>query len=127
MAVDPMEEVAKRMQGLKDSRGPVGELARGKNMYPAGNNAQSGPGGPDMGRPPTAVSPQAVQAVMAQTGGAPPPQATPSMPQALQGLQQSITPQAPSPGLQQASAAMQNKSAQMAFQAAAQRKLQRGR
>lgn len=133
MAVDPIEEVAKRMQGLKDSRGPVGMLARGKNMYPGGNNAHSGPGGPDMGRPPTAVSPEAMQAVMQQTGGAPQPLAPQGQPQGLQNLQQSISNK-PGPGSvvtanpqAERAAATQNKSAQMAFRAAAQRKLQRGR
>jgi hypothetical protein len=109
MAVDPMEEVAKRMQGLKDSRGPVGMLARGKNMYPAGNNAQSGPGGPDMGRPPTAVPPEAVQAVMQQTGHVAPPQIT-TPPQ--------ISPQGQNTAF--------SNLARSAMQAAAQRKLQRG-
>jgi hypothetical protein len=75
---NPMEEVAKRMQGLKDSRSTVGELARGKNMYPGGNAAHSGPGGPDMGRPPspTAVPQAAMDAVRQHTGmPAPAPQA----------------------------------------------------
>jgi len=121
MAEDQQEAVMKMLQGLKDSRGPVGMLARGKNMYPAGNNAQSGPGGPDMGRPPTAVSPQAVQAVMQQTGGAPPQAAPQPMPQQLQGLQQKITspPQVLPP--------QANSIAKANFAAAAQRKLQRGR
>lgn len=126
MAVDPMEEVAKRMQGLKDSRGPVGMLARGKNMYPSGNNAQSGPGGPDMGRPPTAVSPQAVQAVMAQTGGVPQPQAPQPMPQSLQGVQQGIQQKFTSPPKVMPQQAY-GQIAKAALQAAAQRKLQRGK
>lgn len=47
------EALLKAMQGLqgqKDSKGIVGTLARGKNMYPGGNAAQSG-GGPQMGAP----------------------------------------------------------------------------
>lgn len=63
---NPEEEIMKRLQGIKDSRGPVGMFARGKNMYPGGNAAQEGPGGPDMGRP--TVNPQAVQAVLQNTG-----------------------------------------------------------
>lgn len=132
MAVDPMEEVAKRMQGLKDSRGPVGMLARGKNMYPAGNNAQSGPGGPDMGRPPDpglanrAVGPEALQAVMAQTGGAPQPQAPQPMPQSLQGIQQGLQQKFTSPPKVMPQQAY-GQIAKAALQAAAQRKLQRGK
>lgn len=100
------EDVLAKLQGMKDSRGPVGMMARGKNMYPAGNNAQSGPGGPDMGRPPTAVSPEAVQAVLQQTG------------------------QVPTTAVSPAPVVNQNKQfstlAQAAMQAAAQRKMQRG-
>lgn len=127
MAVDPMEEVAKRMQGLKDSRGPVGIMARGKNMYPAGNNAQSGPGGPDMGRPPTAVPPEAVQAVMQQTGGAPPQAPQAPMPQQLQGIQQGLQQQQVTSPPKIASPQAFGKLAHAALQAAAQRKLQRGK
>lgn len=132
MAVDPMEEVAKRMQGLKDSRGPVGMLARGKNMYPAGNNAQSGPGGPDMGRPPDpglanrAVGPEALQAVMAQTGGVPQPQVPQPMPQSLQGIQQGLQQKITSPP-QISPQQNYGQLAKAALQAAAQRKLQRGK
>jgi len=141
MAGDPMEEVAKRMQGLKDSRSTIGIMARGKNMYPAGNNAQSGPGGPDMGRPPTAVPPQAAQAVsdltqashvgpsglpaQAQAGQqAMPQQMNPN----LQRLQNKVAPAIPVP---KPMAPGQGKKfgniAKAALQAAAQRKLQRGR
>lgn len=103
------EDVLAKLQGIKDSRGSVGIMARGKNMYPAGNNAQSGPGGPDMGRPPTAVSPEAVQAVMQQTGQVAPaaPAATTPTPVVNQNKQFSTL-------------------AQAAMQAAAQRKIQRG-
>jgi hypothetical protein len=67
------ENVIKKLQGLKDSRSLVGEMARGKTMYPGGNAAQSGPGGPDMGRPPTAVPQAALEAVKQrmQMGGTP--------------------------------------------------------
>ncbi len=106
------EDVLKRLQGIKDSRGLVGEMARGKNMYPGGNNAHSGPGGPEMGRPPTAISPDAVQAVMQQTGHAAPPQVT-SPPQ--------VMPMASTGASKRSPSAMQQ------MQAAAQRRLQRGR
>ena len=139
MAGDPMAEVAKRMQGLKDSRGTVGIMARGKNMYPGGNAAQSGPGGPDMGRPPTAVPPQAAAAVQNLTQAK--PVGPPGLPAQAQAGQQAM-PQQMNPNLQQ----LQNKVrpptpikmpatqgkkigdiAKAALQAAAQRKLQRGR
>jgi len=44
------EDMLKKLQGIKDSRGSVGMLSRGKNMYPGGNAAQQG-GGPQFGRP----------------------------------------------------------------------------
>lgn len=44
------EDMMKKLMGIKDSRGPVGMLARGKNMYPGGGPAQSG-GGVQFGRP----------------------------------------------------------------------------
>lgn len=132
------------MQGLQDSRSKVGELARGKNMYPGGNAAQSGPGGPDMGRPPNpvaAVPQQAADAVrqnmmkndqmqstqVKQQGlqrAAQNPMAAQMNPN-LQQLQNRIAPQKP-----QAMAAKSKKLgdiAKQALQAAAQRKMQRSR
>lgn len=50
MASNPQEDVMKRLMGIKDARGQVGALARGKNMYPGGNAARTG-GGPNIGRP----------------------------------------------------------------------------
>lgn len=119
MAVDPMEEVAKRMQGLKDARGPVGQLARGNNVYNSTSQAaQSGPGGPDMGRPPTAVSPAAVQAVLQRTGVQP-------QQQAPQGSAMTANPVA------EKAMAQTNRQmgglAKAALQAAAKRKLQRSK
>ncbi len=128
------EDVMKRLQGMKDSRSTVGELARGKNMYPGGNAAQSGPGGPDMGRPPTAVPAAAAQAVMQRTGAQPglPPQAqaaNQAMPQQmnpnLQALQNKVRPQIP-PQAQAAKSRKLGDIAKQALQAAAQRKMQRG-
>ena len=45
-----MKEVTK-LQGLKDSRGPVGILSRGKNIYNGGSGAAHSGGGPQFGRP----------------------------------------------------------------------------
>lgn len=105
--VNPEEEVMKRLQGIKDSRGPVGMFARGKNMYPGGNAAQEGPGGPDMGRP--TVNPQAVQAVLQHTGRTLAPPGLTSPPQ-----------KTPSPSLGS------NRLARPDMQAAAKRRMQRG-
>jgi hypothetical protein len=118
----PQEDVMKRLQGIKDARGPVGQMARGNNVYNgASQAAQSGPGGPDMGRPPTAVPQAAMDAVRAKLGTPPPPPATTPM-------QGSMV--AAAPGLERA-AANQNKAmsgiAKAALAAAAQRKLKRGR
>lgn len=120
---DPMEEVAKRMQGLKDSRSKIGELARGKNMYPSGNNAHSGPGGPDMGRPPE-IPKAASDAVIQQTGGAPQPPTPEPMAQGLQQLQAKFT-SPPKYTAQQGKAV--GGLAQASLQAAAKRKMQRSK
>jgi hypothetical protein len=104
------EDVLKKLAGIKDSRSIVGEMARGKNMYPGGNAAQSGPGGPDMGRPPTAVPQAAMDAVRQQVGM---PVAQPNAPPAAVATNPAITK----------SQAKMNR----AMQAAAQRSIQRGR
>lgn len=102
------EDVLKKLAGIKDSRGIVGEMARGKNMYPGGNAAQSGPGGPDMGRPPTAVPQAAADAVRQHVGMPIAPQPSPAI--------------AANPAVAKSLAKMTR-----AMQAAAQRSLQRGR
>lgn len=99
------EEILKRLQGLKDARSQIGELARGKNMYPGGGPAQSGPGGPDMGRPPEmkivddsglrpSVGPAAVQAVQNQVAANPVPSQVaapaPGIAEAQQRIQQAM-------------------------------------
>lgn len=94
------EGVLKRLQGIKDSRGPVGQFARGNNMYPGGAQARTG-GGPDIGRPPeapsTAVPAAAMQAVTdrMQANLVPPvptvqPNALPQLEQKLMGNQASL-------------------------------------
>lgn len=101
------EDVLKKLAGIKDSRSIVGEMARGKNMYPGGNAAQSGPGGPDMGRPPTAV-PQAAADAVRQQVGIPIAQPSPTI--------------AANPAVAKSLAKMTR-----AMQSAAQRSIQRGR
>lgn len=50
--LDAQAQVIQRLQGLKNAKGPVGIMARGNTIYNGTSNAaQSGPGGPDMGRP----------------------------------------------------------------------------
>lgn len=46
-----IQSAATRRLGLKDSRGPQGEFARGKNVYKNGSNAAHSGGGPQFGRP----------------------------------------------------------------------------
>lgn len=41
----------KELHGLPDSRGPVGQFARGKPVYLGGSNAAHRGGGPQYGRP----------------------------------------------------------------------------
>lgn len=113
MALNPQEDVLKRLQGIKDPRGLMGEMARGKNMYPGGDAARTG-GGPDIGRPPEAVgepgrgiTPQMLAAVQAKTGTQPAPQVmTQTQPQLMQ-------------------KGTASKLAKSAMQAAAQRRLKR--
>lgn len=117
MAVNPQEDVLKRLQGIKDPRGLVGEMARGKNMYPGGDAARTG-GGPGIGRPPEAVgepgrtvTPEMLAAVQAKTGTQPVPQ-----------QMQNPTGLMAAKPLQEKQA---SKLAKASMQAAAQRKLQR--
>lgn len=42
---------AKKMAGEKDSRGPIGIFARGKNVYKGGSQAAHSGGGIQFGRP----------------------------------------------------------------------------
>jgi hypothetical protein len=146
---DPMEEVRKRMQGMLDSRSKVGELSRGKNMYLGGNAAQSGPGGPDMGRPP--LSPQMAAAQQSIAGAnaaqsamnlrnqqaAPQAQVPQAAAQAVMNKTGNVLPQAAEHGQATALAArsktkaLTNRKAsglaKAALQAAAQRKMNRSR
>lgn len=156
MAVNPMEEVAKRMQGLKDARGPEGILSRGNTVYNGTSNAaQSGPGGADMGRPPanqiqmaqtamqnqqaqpvqqspTAVPQAALQAVLQKTGmqqaqASQTPQTRPGMPGSVVASPGSVM--AGNPMAEKAAAQSNRKVgllARSAMQAAAQRKISRG-
>ena len=41
----------RRLQGVKDARGPVGIKARGKNVYNGGSRAAHSGGGVQFGRP----------------------------------------------------------------------------
>lgn len=49
------EALLKRIQGQKDPRGPVGELARGKNVYKGVSNRAHSGGGLQYGRPITDI------------------------------------------------------------------------
>jgi len=132
MAVDPQEEVMKRLQGIKDARGKIGELARGKNMYPGGSQARTG-GGPDIGRPPTAIPAEAAQAIRnlhAAQQGTQMQQAQPAVNPQVQDLQRSLQDRART-SAPQGSVVNANPRAEAvatklnrAMQIAAQRKLQ---
>jgi hypothetical protein len=103
-------------------------------MYPGGGPAQSGPGGPDMGRPPL-VNPAAQQAIQQQVVANPvPSQVTAPAPgiaeaqQRISGaLMQGQTRQAPNlvPQNQPLKTQQASKLAQSALRAAAQRRMKR--
>lgn len=144
--MDFQAEVVKRLQGIKDARGPVGVMARGNTIYNGTSNAaQSGPGGADMGRPPENVQqgmPQqaqvpaaAQQAVMAQVNQTPTPQTPTTMtPQSrpVMGGSVNVSPgsvMAANPQAEKAAAQSNRKVgmlARSAMQAAAKRKISRG-
>lgn len=46
----------RRLLGQQDSRGPVGMLSRGANVYGGASMAAHSGGGPQFGRPPSAIS-----------------------------------------------------------------------
>lgn len=53
------EALQRRLKGIQDSRGPVGILARGKNIYNGASTAAHSGGGAQFGRPRTnQVDPQ---------------------------------------------------------------------
>lgn len=60
LSLDPKNFVSKEttdqkaidnLRGIKDSRGPIGILSRGKNIYNGGSTAAHSGGGPQFGRP----------------------------------------------------------------------------
>jgi hypothetical protein len=114
-SVNPQEDVLKKLQGIKDSRGPVGQLARGNNMYPGGNAARTG-GGPDIGRPPEAANAQgAIQETMQRMQQGNMPNANAAAP-AQANAQQRMAPPA-------MKGSLATKLAKASFQAAAKRRM----
>lgn len=118
---DPREDIMKKLQGIKDSRGPVGQLARGNNVYPGGNAARTG-GGPGIGRPPEAAANPAIQQAMgrmqaAQQGPAP-QAAAPAQANAQQRMTNPASPMTANPATEK----MASKLARVSMQAAAKRR-----
>ena len=132
MALGAEEDVLKRLAGIKDARGPVGQLARGNNMYPGGAQARTG-GGPDIGRPPETtnrmVPPAANQALQQHIANNPVPPVPTNQPNQLPQLQQKIQQsQDPSSSLMAAKPMAEKQAAKVsraALQAAAQRRMKR--
>ena len=132
MPINPQEDVLKRLQGIKDPRGLMGEMARGTNMYPGGDAARTG-GGPNIGRPPEnpgepsrVVNPTALSAIQQRAGAPQPPRPVDNM--AISDLQAKVLERVPQPAPMQAGSMASQKAAPRAIQAlkaAAQRRLQR--
>lgn len=51
VGVDMNNALLRRLQGIKDSRGPIGMFSRGKNIYGGVSNAAHKGGGIQYGRP----------------------------------------------------------------------------